>query len=246
MQEIPRTVQFWDENAPWYRLWLEHNPYHDRIKEVLAERVRPGWRILDIGGGGGVLSIPLALMACQTIVLEPSHAMRRLLNNEARRNGLGELVIDNRRWEDALPEEYDSFDLLIASNSLHVLSISFDDALRRIMDARPANIFVVTEIFNPCLSSLLQSNGYDVALYESYTTESSFAYHSVDEAIAHSTFRKRLAGASLAPTGPTMPLTYSDGHYRLRDTALVHLFWLEKTPTGTHISGGSSCTVSSF
>ncbi len=49
-------VAFWESNAPWYAIWLRHNEYHRPVQSVLGGRVRPGWRVLDIGGGSGVLS----------------------------------------------------------------------------------------------------------------------------------------------------------------------------------------------
>lgn len=36
------TIQFWDGYAKWYKLWIEHNNYHDRIIEVLTTMVEPG------------------------------------------------------------------------------------------------------------------------------------------------------------------------------------------------------------
>ena len=28
------SVTFWDGYAPWYKLWMEHNHYHNRIIEI--------------------------------------------------------------------------------------------------------------------------------------------------------------------------------------------------------------------
>jgi 2-polyprenyl-3-methyl-5-hydroxy-6-metoxy-1,4-benzoquinol methylase len=41
---------------------MEHNNYHERIVEVLSSMVKPDWRILDIGAGNGMLSLPLCAM----------------------------------------------------------------------------------------------------------------------------------------------------------------------------------------
>ncbi len=40
------TVQFWDIYAKWYKCWMEHNNYHDRIIDVLTTMVEPGWKVL--------------------------------------------------------------------------------------------------------------------------------------------------------------------------------------------------------
>ena len=39
--------------------------YHDEVLETLMEMVRPGWKILDIGAGNGVLSLPLCAIGCE-------------------------------------------------------------------------------------------------------------------------------------------------------------------------------------
>ena len=53
------TVRFWDGYARWYKLWMEHTQYHQRIIEVLLAMTEKDWRVLDIGAGNGILSIPL-------------------------------------------------------------------------------------------------------------------------------------------------------------------------------------------
>jgi hypothetical protein len=31
------SVPFWDGYAPWYKLWMEHKKYHDRIIHALQQ-----------------------------------------------------------------------------------------------------------------------------------------------------------------------------------------------------------------
>jgi len=40
--------------------------------------VEPGWKVLDIGAGNGVLSLPLCAIGCEVTALEPSWGMRSL------------------------------------------------------------------------------------------------------------------------------------------------------------------------
>jgi hypothetical protein len=54
----PVTVEYWDGNAKWYKLWIEHNEYHGRILEILMTFVQPGWKVLDIGAGKEDISAP--------------------------------------------------------------------------------------------------------------------------------------------------------------------------------------------
>ena len=94
------TVGFWDGYARWYKLWLEHNNYHAPVIELLRQTVEPGWKVLDIGAGSGVLSLPLAEMGCAVTAIEPSIGMRRLLFEEMFRRGTDAVEVDERRWED--------------------------------------------------------------------------------------------------------------------------------------------------
>ncbi len=80
----PSTVAFWDGYAQWYKLWMEHNHYHDEIINILLTQTEPEWKVLDIGAGNGVLSLPLCAFGCDVIALEPSKGMRNLLQDHAR------------------------------------------------------------------------------------------------------------------------------------------------------------------
>ena len=61
----PATVDYWDGNAKWHKLWVEHNAYHNKIIQLLTTFVQPGWKVLDIGAGNGVLSLPLCAIGCR-------------------------------------------------------------------------------------------------------------------------------------------------------------------------------------
>ena len=93
-------VSYWDGYSQWYKLWFEHNNYHDEVLETLMEMVKPGWKVLDVGAGNGVLSLPLCAIGCEVSALEPSAGMRKLLNKEAYSRGIDWIRVDNRRWEE--------------------------------------------------------------------------------------------------------------------------------------------------
>ncbi len=88
------TVRFWDGYARWYKLWMEHTDYHRRIIDVLQGMTEPGWIVLDVGAGNGVLSIPLSIMGCDVTAVEPSAGMRDLLYEEAFRKRVNKMRID--------------------------------------------------------------------------------------------------------------------------------------------------------
>lgn len=48
------TINFWNGYARWYKVWMEHTRYHERVIEVLLAMTEPGWRVLDIGSGNKI------------------------------------------------------------------------------------------------------------------------------------------------------------------------------------------------
>ena len=140
------TVGFWDGYARWYKLWLDHSSYHAPIIEFLKQTVEPGWKVLDIGAGSGVLSLPLCRHGVSRS--RPSSlpsSMRRLLFEEMFRRGMDAIEVDERRWEDISIAELRGYDLVLACNTLHLTSMGFDGALEKVFAADPDNVLVVTE-----------------------------------------------------------------------------------------------------
>jgi SAM-dependent methyltransferase len=77
---------------------------HDLVLEALRSLVRPTDTLLDVGAGGGRLTLPLALEAQEVIAVDPSEGMLHVL-----REGMAEHAIDNirvvvGRWPDVAAE----------------------------------------------------------------------------------------------------------------------------------------------
>ncbi len=218
------SVGFWDVYARWYRLWFEHTRYHDRIIEVLMERVRPGWKVLDIGAGNGVLCWPLCVIGCDVTALEPSIGMRSLLYEEGFRRGIDWIKVDERRWEDYQWFEGEDYDLVLACNSLHFTEIGFDRALDRVFKMQPKNIFLITER-DPRIKVKLFHKGYRILFSRFYSTDSSFAYHSIEEFLEHYAFKKGRSIQSHEIPELLKLLHYEQNHYWVKDTAIVGMYW---------------------
>jgi SAM-dependent methyltransferase len=221
------TVRYWDGNAKWYRLWLDHNEYHERILEGLEAIVQPGWTVLDVGCGSGVLSLPLAARGCEVVMVEPSSSMRNLLYDETARKGITAVRVDERRWEDIPESGCRNYDLVMASNSLHLTEIGFERALGKIAAAGPRHIFAVSEqsLAHGLAGWDLRSN-YDLAMHESYNIESCYAYHDPEEVHEHSLFRKTHGLSALGGEG--REVVAGQGHLWLKDRAHVHMYWWER------------------
>jgi SAM-dependent methyltransferase len=222
------TVKFWDGYARWYKLWMEHTQYHQRITEVLLAMTERGWRVLDIGAGNGVLSIPLYIRGCEVTALEPSIGMRNLLYEEAFKNRIDALTVDERIWEKALCYEYLDYDLIMACNTLHLTQIGFDEALAKVFRARPENVLLISEVRPPDIRVKWQYGNYTMIFTKSYEVDSSYAYHHLNEMIEHWTFKK---GRSLYPDeirDLKKKIILQGSHLLMKDTAQVMMCWWKK------------------
>jgi ubiquinone/menaquinone biosynthesis C-methylase UbiE len=191
---------------------MEHNNYHERIIEVLTTMVEPGWKVLDIGAGNGILSLPLCAIGCDVTVLEPSTGMRNLLFGEAFRRGIDWINVDERRWEDVPCFELRNYDLLIACNSLHLTKMGFGKAVEKIFRMNPKNALVITELGFSEIKVKWQYGDHTMLFTKCYETESSFAYHNMDEVFEHRTFKKGRPPHPDEEREIKSMLTIDDGH----------------------------------
>jgi len=224
----PATVEYWDGNAKWHKLWVEHNEYHNRIIEILTTFVQPGWKVLDIGAGNGALSLPLCAIGCEVTALEPSEGMRNLLYEESSRRGIELFSVDTRRWEDVLHYHINNYDLIIACNSLHLTQIGFGAALEKIVDARPQNVFIASEFSLPEIMEKRTYHDYIMIFAECFKTESSHAYHSLEDVFEHFASKYERLPDYAERLAIMSELIYEKGHIWKKGSAAVSTYWWTK------------------
>ncbi len=217
------TISYWNEYAKWYKLWREHNSYHEPIINTLLSLVKTNHKIIDIGAGDGVLCFPLLKKGFDITVLEPSKSMRDLIYIEANKCGIMPNIISNK-FEDLSLAELDNFNFLIACNSLHLTEYGLEKALDKLFQAQVENIFLVTEQFLDINKFSAKYKNYQLILHKSYCCESSFAYHSYYEMLEHWRFK---FGGKISEGELNLLfrfVDYRENHIWLRDFVRVQIF----------------------
>ncbi|MFZ5450628.1 MAG: class I SAM-dependent methyltransferase [Thermodesulfobacteriota bacterium] len=226
--EIPRhkkTTAYWDAQAPWQQIWLEHNDYHQETLRFLREKVQPGWRVLDIGAGNGVLALPLQQWGCRVTALEPSQGMRHLLKSEIRRRQTTLEKIDRRRWEEVPVEELWEFDLILASNSLQLSTLGFQAALLKMFAPEPRQVCVITEMGFPEISLVADYGDYRLSSSRQFQVDSSYAYRHLHEAWDHLAHRLGRSPTIREKGEIKRKLVQKNNHFWLKGTSRVEIFW---------------------
>jgi 2-polyprenyl-3-methyl-5-hydroxy-6-metoxy-1,4-benzoquinol methylase len=91
----------------------------DDTVDRLAELVSPTETVLDVGSGGGRLSIPLAEHCSQVTAVEPSEAMRERLLATAESWNVNNVSVVPSTWEEA---EVDAHDLVVCAHVVYTVT----------------------------------------------------------------------------------------------------------------------------
>jgi len=203
-------------------------PDHQRIIEVLRTIVKPGWRVLDIGTGNGILSIPLYIRGCNVTALEPSIGMRNLLYEEAFKRRINEITVDERIWEEVPCFEYLDYDLILACNTLHLTQMSFEQALAKVFRAGPAHVLLVSEAGPPAVRVKWHYENYTAVFMKFYEVDSSHAYHHINEMVEHWTFKKGRTLQTEEIQALKERIVLQEAHLWMKDTARVMMCWWKR------------------
>jgi hypothetical protein len=183
---------------------------------------------LDIGAGNGILSIPLYIRGCEVTAIEPSIGMRSLLYEEAFKNRIDGLTVDERIWEEVPCYEFLDYDLIMACNTLHLTQMSFEEALAKVFRARPAHVLLVSEAGPPAVRVKWHYENYTAVFMKSYEVDSSYAYHHLNEMVEHWTFKKGRGLQADEIDALKGKLVLDAGHLWIRDTAQVMMCWWKR------------------
>ena len=113
----------YDKEEAAERYDLSEIARQDGEKRAAGLEIDPSCSVLDIGAGPGTLALPLSRRARQVTAVEPSSAMVKRLEMHIAEEGISNIRILPKRWEDLSDEEVGEHDLVIASYSLSFLDM---------------------------------------------------------------------------------------------------------------------------
>jgi hypothetical protein len=111
----------------------------DPVIDFVAEMLTPQSTVLDVGGGAGRYALPLALRCREVIVVEPSEAMRKALDEAAKAAAIENVSVVGETWENA---DVESANAVLCAHVVYGVT-DIEPFLRK-LDAKATNAVVIT------------------------------------------------------------------------------------------------------
>ncbi len=123
MERKEPGIEYWDERADDYSDGATSNDYEygRRVLEVLTRYalIDSNSNVLEIGPGPGTFAIPFGKKVKKVTVVEPSQGMIKYLKQNAEKEGVSNIEVINKKWQDVNDSEVTKkFDLVICSHVL--------------------------------------------------------------------------------------------------------------------------------
>ncbi len=142
-----KSIDFWDKKAKKYPLPFDERAFRNtqNILNLLKERGIDfsNKKVLDIGCGTGIFTLPLAKIALFVVGLDFSPEMLSRLKAEAERFDIKNVYIIHSNWKDFDPYQYNlvkSFDIAFSSMSMAIKEE--EDILKMEMLSREHCIYI--------------------------------------------------------------------------------------------------------
>jgi 2-polyprenyl-3-methyl-5-hydroxy-6-metoxy-1,4-benzoquinol methylase len=180
-------IRFWDRFAPWYEKWLTRGLYHQAIIREVTQAVEQGARVLDIGAGTGVLSLPLAALGCTVEAVEPSEGMRSIFSGKIHSLGVRTVEIVPERWETYEQTTTEPHDFIVACNCLHLTQGGLMEGMQKVFAHEAGAVCLITEINQDLFIDFKEIHAlqkdYEFLFIRKLTVDSSFVFEDMDEAM---------------------------------------------------------------
>jgi ubiquinone/menaquinone biosynthesis C-methylase UbiE len=111
------AAAFWDKKSESYEKNVSQSNYTDELLKRMA--LNPEYSVLDVGGGSGLMAVPVSQKVHMVTVLDISNGMLSLLNEKTRVLGISNISVVNKNWyEMDVKSEVKPHDIVLASRFL--------------------------------------------------------------------------------------------------------------------------------
>ena len=111
------AAAFWDKRSETYEKNVSQSTYTDELARRL--QLSPDYSVLDVGGGSGLMSVPIAQKVRHVTVLDISNGMLNLLRSKTESQGISNISLINKNWyEIDVKSEIEPHDIVLASRFL--------------------------------------------------------------------------------------------------------------------------------
>ena len=136
-------AKIWESQKSALRFWNMSKENSHRVEETIAGTdFTPESIVLDIGSGPGTLAIPFAKKVAHVTAVEPAEGMLSVLREKMAEEGVENIDVVQKRWEDVnVAEDLDPpYDVVIASFSLGMADIRA--AIEKMIEVASGQIYL--------------------------------------------------------------------------------------------------------
>ncbi|MDA0988599.1 MAG: class I SAM-dependent methyltransferase [Chloroflexi bacterium] len=101
----PASTDSWGAFAERFRPGAQDA--EDLLVQRILREIEPHHMVMDVGAGGGRLSLPISMHCKQVVAVEPSASMGSILQEEAKKTGRDNVSLVTSTWEEAEVEPAD-------------------------------------------------------------------------------------------------------------------------------------------
>lgn len=111
------AADFWDKRSESYEKSVSKSSYTDDLLSRMA--LKPEYSVLDVGGGTGLMAVPIAKKVNKVTVLDISDGMLKHLNDKTASMGITNISVINNNWyEMDVKAKIEPHDIVLASRFL--------------------------------------------------------------------------------------------------------------------------------
>jgi SAM-dependent methyltransferase len=158
--------EFWQGRAEEFSEYAAGTGYAEQF--IALMRIQPDWSVLDMGCGGGTLSLPLAPMVRSITAVDFSSNMLDIVRRRCKAKGIDNVKTVNCSWEDDWDDAgIGVHDIAIASRSL--IGDDFDVLINKLSKAARRAVYISTMVGSgPFDKPLFESTGRTFNMGEDY------------------------------------------------------------------------------